>query len=269
MSLHRTACHCMSLHVTACHCMSRYVTACNCIYGVPLHVTARHCNYSMSLHVIALHCMSLYVVACQCLSRNVTACHCMSLHVNACRVCICICVYVCAYSYVCLCVHSSCVRVCARTCVRVHAWLCGRRAPRTRNRRDHRKGQTSNTLDHNIPIVTMVIDEAKRRSQGSNFMHTLLRNAPLEPYADYTLCATKTLGGEAHAWPDNCIPGGCPRGRRGEGRTGFWMNDSTHFPRVRTRPLATTSLLAARHETPVRLSRETDTPAAPEKRQAR
>ena len=68
--------------------------------------------------------------------------------------------------------------------------------------------------------------------------------------ADYTLCATKTLGGEAHAWPDNCIPGGCPRGRRGEGRTGFWMNDSTHFPRVRTRPL-------------VRLSRGTDTPAAP------
>ena len=36
------------------------------------------------------------------------------------------------------------------------------------------------------------------------------------------------------------------------------MNDSTHFPRVRTRPLATTSLLAARHETPVRLGRETE-----------
>ena len=59
------------------------------------------------------------------------------------------------------------------------------------------------------------------------------------------------------------------RGAVPEGRAGFWMNDSTHFPRVKTRPLATTSLLAARRETPVRLSRETDTPAAPEKRQAR
>ena len=151
----------------------------------------------------------------------------------------------------CICVYIVVVSVCARTCVHVHAWLCVRRVPSTRNRRDHRKGQTSNTLDHNIPIVTMVIDKAKRRSQGSNFMHTMLRNAPLERIRRlYAVRQQNTRRGNTHLAYQLHTGGGCLGGRRGEGRTGFWMNDSTHFPRVRTRPL-------------VRLSRGPDTPAAP------
>ena len=104
----------------------------------------------------------------------------MSLHVAACRVGICICMCVCVLICMCICAYIVVVSVCARTCVHVHAWLCVRRVPSTRNRRDHRKGQTSSTLDHNIPSVTMVIDKAKRRSHGSTFMHTMLCNAPLE-----------------------------------------------------------------------------------------